>query len=191
MTFAPHNELVSHGYYDTAEREFRGFGRVDQRDTESFGTARGSGVYAGELANEATEFARPPTFVRSWFHSGAHVLEPDLIDRYRIEWFQGDPQEPILGSPVLPPDLTVVEEREASRALKGRPIRSETYALDGSPLEPVPYAVTEHRHRVRRLRPARRVHGDHRLPGRLPGARRPAVRYGRSAWCDVGPGRHG
>jgi len=38
-----------HGYYDHAEREFRGFGRVEQTDTEDFISFRLSG------ANNVTE----------------------------------------------------------------------------------------------------------------------------------------
>jgi hypothetical protein len=34
-----------HGYWDGAEREFRGFGRVDQRDTELFTDYHASGVH--------------------------------------------------------------------------------------------------------------------------------------------------
>ena len=45
-----------HGYWDGVEREFRGFGRVDQRDTEVFDNPTGS--YS------------PPTETRTWFHLG-------------------------------------------------------------------------------------------------------------------------
>src|SRR5262249_3751516 len=38
-----------HGYYDHAEREFRGFGMVEQWDAESFSSAVGSGQFPPEL----------------------------------------------------------------------------------------------------------------------------------------------
>lgn len=41
------------------------------------------------------------------------------------------------------PSLTVAEEGEACRALKGSMLRQEAYALDGSLKEPIPYIVTE------------------------------------------------
>ncbi|WP_438021585.1 toxin TcdB middle/C-terminal domain-containing protein [Sorangium sp. So ce315] len=44
--------------------------------------------------------------------------------------------------------------REACRALKGRPLRQEVYALDGSAEEPRPYVVTESSYALRRLQPA-------------------------------------
>ena len=34
-----------HGYFDGPEREFRGFGRVDQLDTEEFGALGDSGAF--------------------------------------------------------------------------------------------------------------------------------------------------
>jgi glycosyltransferase TcdB-like subunit of Tc toxin len=37
-----------HGYWDGAEREFRGFGMVEQRDTESFETYESSGLHGAE-----------------------------------------------------------------------------------------------------------------------------------------------
>jgi RHS repeat-associated protein len=37
-----------HGYWDGGEREFRGFGRVDQRDTQSFAQYNGQGLFAND-----------------------------------------------------------------------------------------------------------------------------------------------
>jgi RHS repeat-associated protein len=37
-----------HGYWDGGEREFRGFGRVDQRDTQSFERYNSDGLFAGD-----------------------------------------------------------------------------------------------------------------------------------------------
>ena len=55
-----------HGYFDGEEREFRGFGYVEQLDTESFA--------AFEEANStnATEvaFHVPPVLTKTWFHTG-------------------------------------------------------------------------------------------------------------------------
>ncbi|MEG1556491.1 MAG: toxin TcdB middle/N-terminal domain-containing protein [Bacteroidales bacterium] len=46
-----------HGFFDTYEREFRGFGMVEQWDTESY-----------EIQNEVTDI--PPTYTKTWFHTG-------------------------------------------------------------------------------------------------------------------------
>ena len=49
----------------------------------------------------------------------------------------------LLDDTVLPAGLTVEEEREACRALKGSMLRQEVYALDGTDQEQHPYTVTE------------------------------------------------
>ena len=43
--------------------------------------------------------------------------------------------------------------REACRALRGRTLRTETYALDGQSVSTNPYAISESRYRVRILQP--------------------------------------
>ena len=45
-----------HGYFDGEEREFRGFGRVDQRDTEEYAALRPAGT-----GREPPTGMRPPT----------------------------------------------------------------------------------------------------------------------------------
>ena len=125
-----------HGYWDGADREFRGFARVDQRDARSSGQDRGPS---------------PPTETRTWFHVGPVGPEAgdwaplDLSDEYWAE----DPS--MLGSPViatLPDSLTRRQLRDACRALRGATLRTELYALDGAPAQDRPYAVTEHRHEI-------------------------------------------
>ena len=49
----------------------------------------------------------------------------------------------LLDDTVLPTGLTVEEEREACRALKGAMLRQEVYALDGTDRQEHPYTVTE------------------------------------------------
>ena len=43
------------------ERQFRGFGRVDHRDSEAFGAS----------PDVPAEHFSPPTETRTWFHQGA------------------------------------------------------------------------------------------------------------------------
>jgi RHS repeat-associated protein len=116
-----------HGYFDGVEREFRGFGRVDQRDAESVGT--------GE-----DELDQPPVVTKTWFHTGAWQDEATLENVFATEWWDGDTV--VLEDTVMPADLTPGRTREAHRALKGQPLRVEVYAEDGSELADVPYAVT-------------------------------------------------
>jgi RHS repeat-associated protein len=49
----------------------------------------------------------------------------------------------------LPDGLTTDEEREAARSLKGRILRQEIYALDGSDKQPHPYSVSERNYEIR------------------------------------------
>ena len=74
---------------------------------------------------------------------------------------------------MLPAGLTIEEEREACRALKGSMLRQEVYALDGTDSEPHPYAVTEQNFTIECLQPqagnrhARLLHPSprgHQLP---------------------------
>ncbi|MCP4378801.1 MAG: toxin, partial [bacterium] len=54
---------------------------------------------------------------------------------------------------VLRDDLTIDEEREACRALKGSMLRQEVYALDDTDKAEHPYTVTEQNFAIRRLQP--------------------------------------
>ena len=58
-----------HGYFDAYEREFRGFGMVEQWDTEEF---RADTVFDdGDFVNWDQQSWSPPVLTRTWFHTGA------------------------------------------------------------------------------------------------------------------------
>ncbi|MEV8376007.1 SpvB/TcaC N-terminal domain-containing protein [Kribbella sp. NPDC056861] len=127
-----------HGHWDGAEREFRGFAMVEQRDAEALnGTAS------------------PPTLTRTWFHPGPVGDEfggwdaPDFADTY----WPGDPS--LLEPTVLPPQVRDPAgrriRRDALRALRGRVLRTEVYAEDSSPRADRPYTVSETRYAVEQL----------------------------------------
>ena len=65
----------------------------------------------------------------------------------------GDPNAPKLPDTIVPFTLGTADLREAYRSLKGKVLREEVYADDGTSLAPLPYAVTEHRYEVRQLQP--------------------------------------
>lgn len=157
-----------HGYFDGVEREFRGFGMVEQWDTEEFAALRQSAAFpVGENIDAASHV--PPVHTKTWFHTGvylgrAHVSDffAGLIDaRDEGEYYRepglNDPQARalLLDDTVLPDGLTVDEEREACRALKGSMLRQEVYALDGTGTEQYPsghpYTVTEQSFTIRTL----------------------------------------
>jgi Insecticide toxin TcdB middle/N-terminal region len=69
-----------HGFYDGVEREFRGFGRVDQLDTETFAALSASGNFpTGDNIDAASSI--PPVLTRSWYHTGV-FLEGGRISRH-------------------------------------------------------------------------------------------------------------
>ena len=134
------------GYWDGVEREFRGFGMVEQLDTEVVG-----GTSAGDTSHS------PPVLTRTWFHQGAvgDDLEPLVeIDRAAKFW-PDDP--PALGhveamNALLRP-LPQQVRRDALRSLRGRILRTETYIHDGSGLADRPVTVAEYSHSVREESP--------------------------------------
>ena len=161
-----------HGYFDGEEREFRGFGMVEQWDTEEF-MATATSSEELESANLDNALHVPPVLTRTWFHTGVYLARnhvsdlfagfltaKDVGEYYREPAWRMDDIEAgrrVLEDTVLPDDLSTDEEREACRALKGSMLRQEVYALDGSgtPGYPYghPYTVTEQNFGVRRIQP--------------------------------------
>ncbi len=152
-----------HGYFDGLEREFRGFGLVEQWDTEQFASlAEGGDLLTGDNWDEASHV--PPVYTKTWFHTGLY-LGRDRVSNYFAGLSAGGTgeyyREPglsdeeararLLPDTVLPDGLTAEEEREACRALKGLVLRQEVYALDGSDRQTHPYTVTEQSFGVRVL----------------------------------------
>jgi len=152
-----------HGYFDGYEREFRGFGMVEQFDTESH---RDDTLFpAVEIINEEVTSFNPPVFTRTWFHTGAFLEATEVKQQYEREYWvepavRGDSPAKVtareamrLPDNFLEAGLTPDEVREAYRALKGSPLRAEVYAQDGTARAENPYTVTEHNFGLRRLQP--------------------------------------
>ena len=137
-----------HGYWDGAEREFRGFGMVEQLDTEEI----------FDPAMKMREHYSPPIKTKTWFHQGPVGPEHGNWQEldYSHEYWSGDPQlldhtaavNAFLGS--LPSRRS---KRDALRTLRGSILRSELYALDDSPDHDRPYTVTEHSYALREESP--------------------------------------
>jgi RHS repeat-associated protein len=155
-----------HGYFDGHERELRGFGRVEQWDTEEH---RGDTTFpGGDAANWDDASWTPPVLTRTWFHTGALVEAGAISRQYAQEYWSepalrpdaraADRQAMLLPDSVLQPGLapgeqplTPEETREAYRALKGQTLRTEIYARDGSDRAEHPYSVAEQNFTVLRL----------------------------------------
>jgi RHS repeat-associated protein len=149
-----------HGYYDGEEREFRGFGLVEQLDTESYKHFYTEGLFPEpEIVEE--ELFVPPVYTKTWFHTGAYQDGTNISQHYITEYYKGDPEAillpdtvaTILPDTIIPQELTPQEEREACRALKGRILRQEVYALDDSPERIHPYSVSERNYQIRLIQP--------------------------------------
>lgn len=125
-----------HGYYDHPEKEYRGFGSVDQTDTDIFDT------------NAAAD--QLPVFTKTWYHTGAYFGIDHILDQLAAEYFPNPSfAEYALPQPILPPDLTPDEAREALRACKGMVLRQEIYAMGAAN----PYSATEHNNDIILLQP--------------------------------------
>ncbi|WP_207431338.1 SpvB/TcaC N-terminal domain-containing protein [Sabulibacter ruber] len=153
-----------HGYFDGFEREFRGFGMVEQWDTEEFKalTADQDLPVATNLDNLSHV---PPVYTKTWFHTGIHIGRDNVSDyfaglrndREAGEYYRepglsnAEARQLLLEDTVLPAGLSVEVEREACRALKGMMLRQEVYALDKTTKEKHPYIVTEQNFTIRCL----------------------------------------
>jgi hypothetical protein len=139
-----------YGYFEGEEREFRGFGMVEQFDTEAFEDYV-AGVQRLDGAQElAPELNQPPVTTRTWYHTGAFFDQTRILHQYRHEYYQ---EEQHIPEPVLPAGLSAGELRECVRALKGLPLRQEVYSYDDTADEEHPYTVTENNFEIRWLQP--------------------------------------
>jgi RHS repeat-associated protein len=166
-----------HGYYDCVEREFRGFGRVDQWDTEEFATLSVSSSFP-QATNEDAASNVPPVLTKTWFHTGVYFGETVISNHFAEEYYsEGDSAEGIPGlseaqleamrlddtvlpTTVLLPDGTRIpydfsgeELCEACRSLRGSILRQEVYALDGSAESDRPYSASERNYTIEAFQP--------------------------------------
>jgi hypothetical protein len=135
-----------HGHYDHREREFRGFGMVEENDAEEFEHWRrdSAGVAVDRTVHQA------PVLTKTWFHTGAELDDGSLLDVYRNErWdaqmrrsgFTANADEPGLpdirtvaaAGPELSDPPPPAARREMQRACRGMPLRREVFALDAPP----------------------------------------------------------
>jgi RHS repeat-associated protein len=140
-----------HGYWDGAEREFRGFGMVEQLDTENFQTYNEHGLHGKDVdfkkVDDRQQFS-PPTLTKTWFHQGPvgeEFGDWSELD-YSEEFWNGDRQV-LDHTGRINTLLKGISERrvkrDALRTLRGSIFRTELYAQDGTPRQARPYTVTE------------------------------------------------
>ncbi len=125
-----------HGYFDGNEREFRGFGMVEQWDS---------------ILSISEELMQAPVLTKTWFHTGFFSEKENISQQYITEYYSEDTEAWLLEDTTLPEDLEATELREACRALKGSILRQEIYGLDESEDEGNPYTVAEKNYLIRKL----------------------------------------
>ncbi len=150
-----------HGYYDGYEREFRGFGMVEQWDTEEFRSD--TAFNDGAFINWEQQSWSPPALTRTWYHTGAFRQAAAVSQQYLSEYWIEPALRPAnraadaaamrLPDTVIPDGLAPYEIQEAYRALKGQTLRVETYAEDGSAVAANPYSVVESNFTIQCLQP--------------------------------------
>lgn len=158
-----HNRFVGryayhHGYFDGVEREFRGFGMVEEWDVEDFASLEKNTLFSPDSyplpSNWSEKTDVPPVYSRTWFHTGFFMRQDIISKQYEKEYYPGDFQAWLLDDTELPSGLTAEEEREACRALKGQMLRQEIYTLDNQPGKSEhPYTVTENKFHLRVIQP--------------------------------------
>jgi RHS repeat-associated protein len=134
-----------HGYFDRKEREFRGFGMVEQWDTDDFNTQASTPLSQFPNLSEGDTY---PIYTKSWFHTGFYKNADIISDLYRQEYFDAEADAWILPDTILPQGLSIQEKREAARTLKGSLLRQEIYSQDGSEKEGIPYTVSENSFKI-------------------------------------------
>ncbi|CAM4076812.1 SpvB/TcaC N-terminal domain-containing protein [Zobellia nedashkovskayae] len=128
-----------HGYFDPYEREYRGFARVEQLDTEDF-----SQFKVNEARNVVEEdLHQPPVKTVSWFHNGALINRDKMLHQLKEEYFINPSfTECELPEILIKDSLDSDVLREAMRTCKGLPLRSEVYANDGTDKSEFPYSAS-------------------------------------------------
>ncbi|MEI6706020.1 MAG: SpvB/TcaC N-terminal domain-containing protein [Methylococcales bacterium] len=131
-----------HGYFDGIEREFRGFGRVEQVDVESYGQFINGNSVSPYITDDKNLY-QPPVKTITWYHTGAFLDRERIINHFKDEYFPAQHpefssvfQEHELPQPdIAAENLNAEEWREALRACKGMMLRQEVYELDIDALE--------------------------------------------------------
>ena len=159
-----------HGFFDGVEREFRGFGMVEQWDTEEFAALNESTAFPHPANIDAASHV-PPMHTKTWYHTGVYFEEKEVSRVFKGEYYREpnlstkEYEAMLLEDTIFPHtirladdrrilyDLSVEERREACRALKGSVLREEIYAVDGTHAETMPYKVTESNFTIEMLQP--------------------------------------
>ncbi|MCS3795320.1 SpvB/TcaC N-terminal domain-containing protein [Niastella sp. OAS944] len=166
-----------HGYYDHAEREFRGFGMVEQTDAETFE----HWVTSGATNITDATLHQEPVITKNWYHTGAFLRNDTILAHFEHDyWYnemarQGFPvthhEKQLDDARIVPgkgiaasylDHLSAEEYQQAMRACKSMALRSEVFAHDaikfGNTTDAIkkqltPYNVASHNCVIELLQP--------------------------------------
>jgi YD repeat-containing protein len=134
------------GFYDSTEREFRGFGLLVQTDMGG---------------DKASNLHSVPTLTKTWFHVGNEVDlmihdrdysdEKSVLLKGTIQNL-GESWTPRSDRHVPANTRSRAHRREIARALNGRILRVEVYGQDQGDKSKLPYSVQQHRYKVNELK---------------------------------------
>ncbi len=127
-----------YGYYDDVEREFQGFGMVEHWDSEQQAS---SVSHVSTSSKKGTAILdAPPLYTKTWHHCGGTSDPKKYVSNfYEDDYYSGDVLAEKLSDSVLslaknndsdPKKRTSEYYREATYALRGKTLRTETYAID-------------------------------------------------------------
>ncbi|MCC5907084.1 MAG: VCBS repeat-containing protein [Balneolaceae bacterium] len=145
-----------HGYYDHAEREFRGFGMVEQIDSETF-----EHWVKGEASNIVEkELHQEPVITKTWNHTGAFLQKDKILNQFADDYWYEEMQRAGFAAThhevalrdarlvaaegldeIILDSLSSQEWQEAMRACKGMTLRSEIFARDSEKYGNTPEAM--------------------------------------------------
>ncbi len=139
-----------HGHWDGEEREFRGFGMVEQFDTETFDDNNSLSLFLNEIGFNSIEEKHfsPPSSLKTWFHLGpvrntkGSWETIDYLDEFNV-----------FDQPVFETSADTISElaklsqpthyRDTLRALSSKPIRTESFVHDEIERSNKPVVVQE------------------------------------------------
>ncbi|KAH7110695.1 SpvB domain-containing protein, partial [Dactylonectria macrodidyma] len=141
------------GYYDGVEREFHGFGMMEQWDTEELDITPGDptslDLETTPINLDAASYI-PPIYTKTWLHTGAPPGDESVLPTRSSEYYHASASAELdVSVMAFDKSLGSEEFRQAYRALKGSALRSEVYSLDPNlPLSDVPRLISEKNYTV-------------------------------------------
>lgn len=147
------------GYYDPDQKQFMGFGYVESWDTETYEEFRLGYInpdYPTTALNR--ELFVPPVYTKSWYLNGAPMLEYEmLMARFKKDYFNKDTAAYNFPDSHFSADIYTGNEKtfqQAYNVLASSILRTEVYALDGTPESANPYTVEESNYSLLLVQPA-------------------------------------